>query len=135
MRKKVDKDSIEYISKNLFHAEKIIGFQFTVGNTPLGVIEKRPYEIHCSLNKSGGGDVVIDCSEGYLAEKISIEIFGEKDKEITDEQLKLMQEQFKKLDYEVESGEFVGIWHWFRVKCLNTEIPLHVNVLKTNIKI
>ncbi len=135
MRKKVDKESIEYISKHLFHADKIIGFQFTVGNTPLGVIEKRPYEIHCSLNKSGGGNVVIDCSEGYLAERISVEVFGKKDKEITKEQLKSMQKQFKKLNYEVESGEFAGEWHWFRIACNNTEILNHVEILKNNIKI
>ncbi len=133
-RKKIDKTSIEYLANHLFHKDTTTGFQFTAGNTPLGIKENRPLTMSCSINKSRDS-VVIDCSEYELKKKIAIEIFKEEEKEISMEQLRDLQNQFKELGYEVEECEFVGQWYWFRVKCKPAEIPYHVERLKTNLKI
>ncbi len=134
-RKKIDKTSIEYLANHLFHKDSITGFQFTAGNTPLGIKENRILTMYCSLNKSRDNGHVIDCSESELKEKIAIEIFKEEEKEISMEQLRDFQKQFKELGYEVEECEFVGQWYWFRVHCKPEEIPFHVERLKSNLKI
>ncbi len=133
-RKKNDNKTVEYLAKNLFHKDLITGFQFTAGNTPLGITEKEPLTMYCSLNKSRDS-VVIDCSESELKEKIAIEIFNEEEHEISMKQLRSLQKQFKKLGYEVEEGNFLGIWYWFRIHCKAEEIPYHVERLKSNLKI
>jgi hypothetical protein len=131
-RKKVDKDSMEWKANNLFHKEDIIGFQFTAGNTPLGVMEDEPLEMHCVINKSRS-TVVIDGVEFGLAEKISEYIFG-KDHTIDMEKLRDYQRQFRDLGYEVEEdADFAGEWYWFRVKCKHDEILEHVKRLKDNL--
>lgn len=131
-RKKVDKDSIEYLVTRLFYGDNIIGFQFTAGNTPLGIIEKRPLQMSCSINRSSRSLAVIDSVEYALAKKIEEAIFG-KDSEISMKTLKSYKEQFKDLGYEVEEGTFVGEWYWFRVHCKCEEIMFHVNRIKHNL--
>ena len=133
-RKKIDKNTIEYISQHLRYKDDVFGFQFTLGNTPLGIKENRPLTISCSINKNRSY-VVIDCSEFDLCDKIEEEIFGMKDKEISVEQLGMLQQQFKDLGYEVDGAKFAGIWHWLIIKCTYLEIPQHVQKLKENIKI
>jgi hypothetical protein len=132
-RKKVDKDSLEWMVSNLFHKEDIIGFQFTAGNTPLGIKENRPLEMYCSINKSRS-TVVIDGVEYALADKISEHIFG-KGHTIDMDKLRDYQKQFRDLGYEVEEGEYAGNWYWFRVKCKHDEILDHVKRLKESLVI
>lgn len=131
-RKKIDKDTIEYISNNLFHKDTTTGFQFTSGNTPLGLQENRPLTMSCSVNYERS--VVIDYSVGELESKIESEFgLGYNGKKFTLEKIKDLQEQFRSLGYEVEEGEFVGHWYWFRIKCKPEEIPFHVQRLKENL--
>lgn len=131
-RKKVDKTSVEYLSKNLFHKKDIVGFQFTAGETPLGIKENRQLTMSCSLNKSRSS-VVIDCSEWDLKRKIETEVFGMEEFPVDKKSIKDLQKQFRDLGYEVEEASYAGYWYWFRVKCTAEEIPMHVNILKEKI--
>jgi hypothetical protein len=135
-RKKIDKTSIEYLTNNLFHKDDIIGFQFTAGNTPLGIKENRPLDLSCHLNKDKSS-VVIDCSEGDLEKAITCEIFKnvQNEYEVSLDKIRDLQIQFKNLGYEVEEDDFAGYWYWFRVNCKSDEIPKHVNNLKNNLKL
>ncbi len=135
-RKKIDRTTLEYLTKNLFHKDSIVGFQFTAGNTPLGIIEDRPLEMRCTLNKSRDS-VVIDCSEGSVREAITSEIFGvKKPPVITMDELRQLQARFRELDYEVEEApSFVGEWYWFRIKCSYDQIPYHAKFLKENLNV
>lgn len=130
-KKKIDKESLEHLVSKLLHKEDIIGFQFTAGNAPSGIMENRPLFMHCSISKSRSS-VVIDGVESYLAEKIGESIFG-KSHTVTMEKLRDYQDQFRKLNYEVEEGEFVGKWYWFRISCRHDEILNHVRNLKENL--
>ena len=133
-RKKVEKDSFEWMASNLFHKEDIIGFQFTAGNTPLGIKENRPLEMSGHINKTKTS-VVIDGVEYALADKISEHIFG-KDHTIDMVKLRDYQKQFRDLGYEVEeNSDFAGEWYWFRVKCKHDEILDHVKRLKESLVI
>lgn len=130
-RKKIDKESLEYLIDNLFHKDDIIGFQFTAGNTPLGIKENRPLDMHFSLNKSKSS-VVIDCAETVISEKITQTIFG-LNHTISMDKLRDYQKQFIEMGYEVEECEFAGMWYWFRVHCEHGDILKHVNRIKENL--
>lgn len=129
-RKKIDRESLEYITSKLLWKDDIIGFQFTAGNTPLGIIKNEPLYMRCTVNKSQRS-VIGDSYESELERKIEKTIFGE-GHTITMEKLRNYQEQFRKLNYEVEEAEFAGIWYWFRIHCKSDEIVKHVNNLKEN---
>ena len=139
-RKKIDKNSIEYLANNLFHKDKFLGFQFTVGRTPKEEIDKKPYYLSCSLNKDGRS-VVIDCSESVLEDKIIEAIFPNLDAknasiiqiEVDTEYIKYLVKTFEKLELEYESAKFAGEWFWFRVKCAPDEVTKYVQLLKENI--
>ena len=132
-RKKIDKESLEYLTPKLFHKDIITGFQFTAGNSPLGIKENRPLQMYCSINKSQSNSV-IDGLEGGVGEKISEYIFG-KNHTVSLDKIRDYQKQFRDLGYEVEEADFVGQWYWFRVKCKWDEIINHVNILKEKIVI
>ena len=135
-RKKLDKSTLEYMIPHLFHKENLTGFQFTAGNTPLGITENRPLDLtaHLIFNEQKG-NVVIDGLEWSVRDKIMEEVFSVKEFEIDKQGIKKLQEQFKKLGYEVEEADFAGYWYWFRVKCTPETLIEHVNNLKTNLKL
>lgn len=132
MSKKKNKNSINSLANELFYKDEFKGFQFTAGNTPFGVEENRPLEMSCSLNFRDKS-VVIDFSETDLKDLIEKEVFGNNHYIVSLEKLRDLQEQFRKLDYEVEEAEMMGIWYWFRVHCKPEEIEYHVNRLKDNL--
>ncbi len=138
-RKKIDKTTIEYISKNLFHKDGLIGFQFTAGRTPRAIYENEPFSLHLSLNfdESKGG-VVIDCSETTLKHKIMLEFFPKYPQygilAINPKGIENLTKLFNELGYQTENAETVGEWYWFRVRCKNDEIMGHVNILKEALK-
>ncbi len=131
MKKKKDKESLEYLISDCFYYKDITGFQFTAGNTPLGIKQNRPMKMHCSLNYPHS--VVIDCSIGDIEKKLITLIFGREEFGVDLEKIRDLQEQFTKLGYEVEEAEFAGVWYWFRVKCTADEIISHAEQLKNNL--
>ena len=139
-RKKIDKTTIEYLSKNLFHKDGLIGFQFTAGRTPRAIDENEECSLSISLRfKEGKGNVVIDGSESVLEEKIMKEFFPNYMRynrfKISKNALSRLEEIFRKLNYEVDgTNNFAGEWFWFRVFCKNDEIMGHVNILKEALK-
>lgn len=134
---KVDKNSLEYIVSKLLYKDIIDGFQFTIGKTPRALKMNEPFTLDLSLNKTGDFGVVADSFERKVESLVFDEFFpGEcnGDLEVSKEQLKSLQEQFKSLGYEVESAtNFVGEWHWIRVNCKYDEIISHMNNIKENI--
>lgn len=131
-RKKIDKTTLEYMINHLFRKNDLIGFQFTAGNTPLGLKEKRPLYMSCSLNFSRSS-VVIDCMETDVRRKITSEIFNTEKYIVTKKMIKELQKQFKELGYEVHEAKFAGYWYSFIVHCTADEIIGHVNNLKSNL--
>lgn len=135
-RNKINKESLSYRISKLFYKNILKGFQFTAGNTSLGIKENRALTMSCSLIfDEGKSSAVIDGQELDVAEKIEIEVFGIRDPVISMEQLRRLQQQFRNLNYEVEEAEFAGYWYWFRIYCTPDEILNRINNLKENIKI
>jgi hypothetical protein len=129
-RKKVDKESIEYLVSKIFDKEDITGFQLTTGSAPAGIEENRPMEMCFTITGTTKG-VFTDPNEFKVEKNIQQTIFGETTK-IPLEKIKGYQKQFKELGYEVEEGNFVGKWYWFRIHCRHDEIITHVKNLKDN---
>lgn len=132
--KKKKIETLQSMCDELFHHDIITGFQFTISyNHDLG--------FSCSLNKSES-NVVIDCSESDVENKITNELFSFLPdhpqimgfKQLQPEQIDLIVNMFKELNYEVEYADYCGRWVWLRVKCKNNEIPQHVEILKNRIK-
>lgn len=137
-RKKIDKTTIEYYSNNLFHKDRLVGFQFTAGRTPRAIYENEPYSLHLSLNFSSESNVVIDCSESTLEDMIMKEFFPAYQKygilAINPKGIANLTKLFKELGHQTENAETVGEWYWFRVRCKNDEIKGHVDILKEALK-
>lgn len=126
-------NELKKLLKDFFYKEDITGFQFTAGRTPRAIAENEKYYTVASLNFPRS--VVIDGSESDIEEILEIDGLGEKRPEYTIEQVKSIGDQFTKFGYEYESGEHVGEWHWFRVKCTWDEIPKHLQFLKENLSV
>lgn len=136
-RKKIDKESINDLLNNLFYKEGFKGFQFTSGNTPLGVKENRPLNVKVSLRIENKSNVVIDVLESYLEKKIYEYIFPE-NYTLTKEKIEYLTEKFKELNYETENtdvGYYAGEWYWFRVYCNIDEVENHLKILKENLEL
>lgn len=131
-RKKINKDSIEYISRNLFYKPNFVGFQFTAGRTPRAILNNEDYTFGCSLNfDETKGSTVIDGTEMRLEELIFKKIFPDKQQysEITKEELASLREKWINLNYEYDyTDEYAGEWHWFRIKCSIDDLP---NIVKS----
>ncbi len=129
------KKSLEKLIKDLFHKNIFEGFQFTAGNTPLGIKENRPLVLTCSLNFSKQSVVIDYQAEKAVANQIINEIFGNEEYSVDLNMIKSLQKQFNEMQYEVEEADYAGYWYWFRVKCSVDEILFHVNKIKNNLKL
>ena len=141
-RKKVDKESLEYLVSQLFHRDKIIGFQFTAGRTPRAIADGDDLYFSASLNKNTQEpSCVVDCYESEVEIKILQIVFPKKNfgkyehNGISFDEMRSLQEQFRKLDFEVDESKFMGEWYWFRIYCNVDEIVKYVNILKENVKL
>jgi hypothetical protein len=136
-RKKIDKESISYLIKQLWRKDMVIGFQFTAGRTPRAISENENYGFSFSLNFSESSHLP-DFSNGPLEEKIMQTFFPEYHRysrlEITSKAMTRLREIWNELGYEVDGAEYAGEWSWFRVKCKFDEIENHVNILKEILK-
>jgi len=127
------KQRIIKVADNLFHKDLIEGFQFTAGNWSKAIAEKKHMNLICSINKTKSNSV-IDLSESELCKAIELYLFGKTSPETSINNINKLQEQFKELNYEVDSmKDVLGEWYWFRVKCNSEEIPFHVEILKNKL--